>query len=425
MIPFSPTWGACQRMYFLSEYLQNNGFNVFVIHLKRDSETYIPKTLSFSSIPIEGKTLAKHSKQIGAIDESMNKLVLKEVIKPFIYQLNKSFMIFRKTIFNDLDPYQGILGDMLVKGSRKEILNIIKRENIKTVIISGPPFSLFDLIKYLKKNFGNLQIILDYRDPWNLWNGGNLLSRYNERVSLQLADKVVFVNEQIRNDTIKLFSIDEDKCSVVYNGYSEKDWLNVIGSHKKCNLYEDRIVISYIGSISFEKGSYRDLSIFWSAFTNFKFKDKILIRFIGSSFSSETIYLKESFKNAIEFIPQVTYEQSLNYMLDSDVLLLIHTDKKSAKYVTTGKLFDYLRSGKVIFGLTDGEECYFTNFIKEYHLGITSMNNEENILESLNLIYSYWEKGKLQCLRSNSNFIIEKYSRDYQNLEYLSIISNI
>ena len=39
MIPYTISWGGCQRMYFLADYLQEHGFNVHVVHAKK-SEIY-------------------------------------------------------------------------------------------------------------------------------------------------------------------------------------------------------------------------------------------------------------------------------------------------------------------------------------------------------------------------------------------------
>ena len=269
--------------------------------------------------------------------------------------------------------------------------------------------------------------ILDYRDPWNLWNMGNQLSRHNEYSIIRLADHVVFVNERLRDDTIKLFNLDKNRCSVVFNGYSEKDWQEIIRDNENLSLNKRReqLIISYIGSMSFNKGGYRDLSTFLLALEKFRYKDKVRIRFVGAEASEEAEEIAKKFKNSIEFIPRVSYKRSLEYMLDSDILLLVHTDKKSAKYVVTGKFFDYARSGKIILGISNDKDAYFMNLIERHKLGIASLNEEEQILKALNLIYYEWDNGKIDDLRKTSSQELKNFSRDNQNKEFIKILHNL
>ncbi len=427
MIPYTQNWGGCQRIFFLSEFLQEKGFNVIVVHLKNNYYNMFGKNLSFSTIALEIDILSKINSQINSYNsaDDTNK---REVLTKFIkHNLNRFFFLIKKERYNEIDPYQGFLGELLIEKIKKNISTIIKSNDIHKVIISGPPFSLFSIMKYFKENFIDLKVILDYRDPWNLWNMGNQLSRHNEYSIIRLADHVVFVNERLRDDTIKLFNLDKNRCSVVFNGYSEKDWQEIIRDNENLSLNKRReqLIISYIGSMSFNKGGYRDLSTFLLALEKFRYKDKVRIRFVGAEASEEAEEIAKKFKNSIEFIPRVSYKRSLEYMLDSDILLLVHTDKKSAKYVVTGKFFDYARSGKIILGISNDKDAYFMNLIERHKLGIASLNEEEQILKALNLIYYEWDNGKIDDLRKTSSQELKNFSRDNQNKEFIKILHNL
>jgi glycosyltransferase involved in cell wall biosynthesis len=424
MIPYAQNWGGCQRIYFLSEFLQKRGFNIIVIHLKTDLYNTFDKGISFITVPIDIDCAAKHNENIYIEDPSKRKFIRK-YLKFGKHLINQRLISIDNLAHNEIDSDQGNLGRQLVDTSKKDLLTIIKSHNIKKVIISGPPFSLFGVISYLKNNIDDLRVILDYRDPWNLWNKGNPISRYREQTYLRLADRVVFINERLRDDTIGSFNLDRNKCNVVFNGYSEEDWKEVIKEYRKSSSESKRLIISYVGSISFEIGNYRDLSIFWAAFEKFNHKDEVTIRFIGPDISIGASKLKNRFKNSVEFISKVAHKQSLNYMLDSDILFLVHTDERSAKYVMTGKLFDYARSGKVILGIASSTDTYFIDLIKKCHLGITSLNTENCILGALDLIYWKWKEGNLQDLRNSSIDDLKKFSRDNQNEEYIKLIEKL
>ena len=425
MTPYTPSWGACQRIYFLSEYLQNMGLNVFVISLKHKVYNDFGKQISFSSIPIECKYFPMQNKMISVNNDPNNNYIKVKTVEYSMKIIKKLGISLERIFYNEINPSQGILGMLFLKDAKADIREIIRAHNIKKAIISGPPFSLFSITKFLKTNFKDFKVILDYRDPWNLWEQGSFISFYKEKANLHLADQVVFINERLRDDTIQQFGLDKVKCHVVFNGYSDTDWQNVINKYVNDNLNRDKLIISYIGSISFKEGGYRDLSVFWSAISKFKYLDELVIRFIGVDISDKTNKLKDLFGESVEFIPKVSYERSLHSMLDSDVLLLVHTNKYSAKYILTGKFFDYARSGKVILGIADSTETYFLDLIKDYHLGITSLNTEDHILKALNLIYHKWHIDKLHELRKTPNEGLEIFSRDVQNQKYYEILHNI
>ena len=111
-------------------------------------------------------------------------------------------------------------------------------------------------------------------------------------------------------------------------------------------------------------------------------------------------------------------------MLESDVLLVLHTRLSDSKYMLTGKFFDYIRSGKPIFGIGATESAYFIKIIKNLKLGITSGNQSDEILIVLNKLYKKWEDGNLNEIRMN-DIDITNYSREYQNKTYLNIINRL
>lgn len=44
----------------------------------------------------------------------------------------------------------------------------IRKNNTKTVLFSGPFYTIFKIMKAIKRNYFSIQPIVDYRDPWNL-----------------------------------------------------------------------------------------------------------------------------------------------------------------------------------------------------------------------------------------------------------------
>lgn len=425
MIPYAPSWGECQRMYYLSNYLQTNGYNVFLISYKGYYYGDFGEKILFNSFLIENKYINSIRPK-----PSTKKVHNKNLIGLFRRLMKSPILLLEKEIYNER-PGDAIIGKLFIKKALNDIEHILKENNIKKVIISAPPFTLFELAEILRKRDPSIKIILDYRDPWNLWSEGSIISNGLERRYLHLADKVIFVNDVLMEDTIKYFDLDRNKCDVVFNGYSELSWEHVMEKYKKINSGREELIISHIGHISLRSlgshGNYRDPTNFFEAIDNCKHKAIIKLRFIGVDETKKLENLEKRLNIHIDAIPAVSHEESLEYMLESDILLLIHTDVNSSKYILTGKLFDYARSGKVILGIGN-ESAYFIKFINQYGLGITASNNISSIQSALESIHCNWEKGILDNLKKEPDKnlkYISGYSRESQNHKFLNIISHI
>jgi glycosyltransferase involved in cell wall biosynthesis len=90
----------------------------------------------------------------------------------------------------------------------------------------------------------------------------------------------------------------------------------------------------------------------------------VKLRFVGSVSSSQRNLISlKSDRLLIEFIPYVNHQAAIKYMMESSVLLLIIPDHHSNKSIITGKLFEYLASGKPILciGPKDGDAADIIN----------------------------------------------------------------
>lgn len=114
-----------------------------------------------------------------------------------------------------------------------------------------------------------MNVILDYRDPWNTPYLSCRISSLIEENALKYADKVVFLNNRMLHDISLKYNLPEEKCAVVLNGYSKQDWDEVyedVAVAGRDSPPSDRVTIAYIGGTSFKRGGYGDLSSFLKAF---------------------------------------------------------------------------------------------------------------------------------------------------------------
>ena len=117
-----------------------------------------------------------------------------------------------------------------------------------------------------------MNVILDYRDPWNTPYLSYRISSLIEENALKYADKVVFLNNRMLHDISLKYNLPEEKCAVVLNGYSKQDWDEVyedVAVAGRDSPPSDRMIIAYIGGTSFKRGDIETFLRFWKHLKQF------------------------------------------------------------------------------------------------------------------------------------------------------------
>jgi glycosyltransferase involved in cell wall biosynthesis len=422
MIPHATSWGGSQRMYFLSEYLVQNNYDVTVFSCKKHTNNHYGHNINFRNKSIEVSNIFYrnflYSKKSSQSSENGNSSYNRtRKIREFVKNIKFVFkMVVKidKYIFNEPSFLTGLIVRNWSKHTANEIKSFINKNNIKNVIITAPPFAMLSMGKILKKFDSNLNIIMDYRDPWNLWKKQSEFAWHLEKKALKYCDKITCTNENLAYDMATAFKIDRNKFCVVSNGFSEELWKNIEVANRCDN---NQMVITYAGSIDFSKSSelgYRNTKIILQSLEKcMKSGKRIKIRFVGvvDPYSQECINLKKKFDENIEIIGVVSNEESVKYMLDSDVLLLIHTaTDSSSNYLVSGKLYDYIKAQKPILSVGSPNGLH-AQIISREGLGIHVENENESVDQAFNEFYNMWVENELNL---PSSIDVEKYSRNIQ-----------
>lgn len=423
MLPFCESFGACQRMYYLASEAVARDYEVKVIHVLTGKQSKKEHELPFTSLPIAFKNhvfeRAFGSEVMMSADRNSSNQPLS--IGALVHHLSKGLLkITNRFFFNEPLPGIGIAAYEWSIHAKKMILSEISNSQIGVVIISGPPFSLFRLARIIKKTFPGVKVVLDYRDPWNVWNGRSGIPWAKERRVLNCADKTIFASKDLCDYFRDRNLLSIEKSAVISNGYSESLWRKVEANHSQDRQGGKRkpLMLSHVGSLRLgAKGKTRDTSVLLEVISNNQTLD-LNIRFVGAT------GILQAHDRRVEVIPRVSQSQSLEYMLDSDVLIVMHTAKDdSGKFINTGKFFDYIRSGRVIWGIGN-ENVFFNKMIKDHSLGVTSENDYESISATIGLLYKRHLAGELRALR-NQMMVGFEYSRENLNKKYLSIVDEL
>jgi glycosyltransferase involved in cell wall biosynthesis len=271
----------------------------------------------------------------------------------------------------------------------KKACDLIGDEDIRHIITTSPPHSTQLIGLKIKKKYPAIKWIADLRDPWTdiyYYNQfyPTFISKYIdlnlEESVLKKADRIITVGASLKN----LFSLKvkgiENKTEVITNGYDADDFSGIIASTPF------RFTITYVGTLS----DIYPVEGFLNAVHIFKEKgNEFMLKFIGtvSQYQEDLIKSKTADSN-LEFIPYIDHDAAIKYMLQTSVLLLIIPDHQSNKSIITGKLFEYIASGKPIIclGPADGDAA---EIIRETGHGITfSYKDSKGISEYLSNLIS-------------------------------------
>ena len=266
----------------------------------------------------------------------------------------------------------------------KKASELIETEGIRHIITTSPPHSTQLVGLRLKKKYPEINWIADLRDPWTDIYYYDLFyptfisravdSGYERRV-LKNADSIITVGKSLLDSFISKGNKIRNKTVIIPNGYDEDDFKNLNSTPP------DRFTISYTGTLS----DIYPINGFLDSIVSLKSKGKdFFLRFTGtvSSAQKQLIISKAGSEN-VEFIPYVDHGTAIKYMAESSVLLLIIPDHKSNKSIITGKIFEYLATGKPVLclGPADGDAAAILN--ESGHGTTISYNDTEAILNYL------------------------------------------
>lgn len=293
-----------------------------------------------------------------------------------------------------------------VKPSVKFLEEVIKKENIETIITTGPPHSVHLIGLGLKERLG-IRWISDFRDPWTTigYHKKLKLTRASKRKHKQLESKVLNTADKIivtSRTTKKEFQIiTKQPVEIITNGYD--------AAIVKDSVLDSEFTISHIGSLL----TGRDPNNLWQALSellkeneNFKMHFKLQLVGVVSDDVLENISTYGLMPNT-EIIGYLSHKDAVAFQRKSQVLLLVEIDSEETKGIIPGKLFEYMAAGRPILGVGP-KEWEVAELITETNTGRSFGYDTKGLLKEVILMwFNQYLDGNLK--RNTEN--IEKYSR--------------
>jgi len=298
-----------------------------------------------------------------------------------------------------------------IKPSTKLLMRYLKEHPVDLVVSTGPPHSAHLIALNLKKKL-KTPWLADFRDPWtNIdFYRDLLLSRWAdakhhrmEKEVLTKADAVTVISKGMQADFSSIVSREYD---IIPNGYDEADVLRADAGNKTSG---DGFVLSHVGSLNKD----RNPNNLWQALKELSeedksFRDNLRIRNVGKlDFTAVEAINKWGLDKYLEKVSYLTHQEVIAQQQSASLLLLLVNRTPNAKLIVTGKIFEYLVSGRPILcvGPVDGDAA---SIINETACGkVVGFDEVKELKTYLKEAFTLHQKGLLTPECKNVN----QYSR--------------
>jgi glycosyltransferase involved in cell wall biosynthesis len=308
--------------------------------------------------------------------------------------------------FNIPDQYAGWLPFALWKG-----LRIVQKEKIDVIFSTSLPNTCHLVANILKRRTG-LPWVADLQDLWTQNPYASYpapvrrLQNKMEKAVIKTTDRITVINYTAKQDLMSKYPGEPaEKFEIITHGFDPQD-LPAISSKRK--PLSGKFTITFTGSlygrIKVDTFMYAVKELIDE---NRALGDHLNIRFVGGVSPAEKLSQQLGLHGIVTTQGWVTHQEVWNYMAVSNVLLLVLGVGEHGEKASTGKLPEYMVSGKPILALVP--EGVAAGIIRETNIGIiVNPEDKEGIKQAIHDLYIKWLSGNLSI--SQNKEAIEQYN---------------
>ena len=368
---YPPLGGAgVQRTLKFAKFLKKFGYNVFVLTVNNEKGTIKDESLKLEST--DGikvfRAMQKENfvvnfilnRKVTDVKIDKNEIKNKEDATKKTSDITFKSKIKKKVKIHLLNIYRNMyIPDDKISWKKDAVrvgLKIINDEKIDIIYSTSAPYT-GHLIAYELKQKSKLPWIADFRDQWvanpfvNYSTYAKIKNEKMEKMVIEKANAVVSVSKPIIDEfTYRYKDESVDKFKVITNGYDEEDFDDF-----KIDRVSKKYIITHNGTLYGKRSPKNFLIAVDKLIINKKIKqDELTIRFvgqIGKDAQEDIRFFLAKYDNIIEFISYLPHKESLKKLEESTATLLIIEAGLGSDGIYTGKLFEYIRSGRDIVGI--------------------------------------------------------------------------
>ena len=266
--------------------------------------------------------------------------------------------------------------------TRRKARKIIKKHDIQSVFISAPPFSSLLLVPELAKS--GVKVIADFRDEWTEF----YLKSYDfhqrdqntaqkiiqmEKDVIESAHLITMATDSFVKNYSRKYPGHREKIKLLTNGFDADDFPENLPIDRDEKIF----TITYTGTI-FNVTTARFLLEALKALFQEQpnLKNRVKLNFVGRITDDEKKYFDQfEYKEQLTLPGYVSHDQSVKYLLTSDLLVVIVDELDGSDRIIAAKIFEYIYTGVPILALVP-EEGEIAKIVKSTNTGLVLSNRK-------------------------------------------------
>lgn len=270
---------------------------------------------------------------------------------------------------------------------KKKVINLLKenheKRNYHVLLSSFSPVEPHDIAFSVKSKFPELIWVADMRDEMSsnpfMHGSTKRKMRARELRYAPLIDAITTISRPIMDDFRTLFPALEN-FEEIRNGFDHDEI-------PKGNFNEIFTMV-YAGTFYGKRKPDVFFQVLKGLIQERKIDKPIKIQFIGTN---HNFNIPVELNEFVEFIPTVSYRDSIDYINNADCNLLFNPPL-GTKGQFSGKIFDYISVEKPILAMVDIEDVA-ADLIIEHNAGIVcDFYNQQEIEGAFLKVYRHWQK---------------------------------
>jgi glycosyltransferase involved in cell wall biosynthesis len=306
--------------------------------------------------------------------------------------------------------------------SVKFIKSYLEKNSVDAIISTGPPHSLHLIALRLKTMLG-VKWIADFRDPWTeidyfhqlpLTKQARRKHEKLERKVLERADRVVVVSDYMKSQFTRI----NRSTITITNGFDSE----IV---ERTDPLDRHFSLVHIGMMN----ETRNPDTLWKILEELKrenkdFKSRLKLKLIGKLAEEvRRSVTQRELQEELEEIDYLPHNSIMDHLRSAQVLLLVVNDVPAAKGIVTGKVFEYLASGRPILaiGPTDGD---LAKILKKSGAGqIVDRKDEKGLKKVLLDLFNIYTTTGLKSTAAEK--VIGQYHRKELTKAYSKLITEL
>ncbi len=268
------------------------------------------------------------------------------------------------------------------------------------VVTSGPPHSVHLVGQRLQRT--GVPWVADFRDPWTAINfyhdlpmsrPARALDRRLERRVLRQADAVTTVSPAWARLLERQGGLAPGAVTVVHNGVDPADLDPAdLGAAEGQAVRADAFVLAHIGSLY----ATRNPSAVWAAIRSLRARGelaRLAVRLVGKT-DAAVRQAAESTGVPVEAMPYVTHADAVREQSRAALLLLSIEPFSADDGMITGKLYEYLASGRPVLGVGPARGDAAALLAETSGGTMLDRDDVAGVEATLREHYAAWERGQ-------------------------------